>query len=102
MADQTHPKPKGPATVSIPELRAVFDGRVISPDDAAYDGARKVFYGGIDRRPAAVVRARDAADVSRTVSLAREGGLELAVRGGGHSPAGHGTTDGGSCSTSRA
>src|SRR3712207_1910797 len=95
MTDLTHQRPIGPATVSIPGLRAVFDGRVISPDDDAYDSARGVFYGDTDRHPAAIVRARDASDVSRTVSLAREGGLELAVRGGGHSPAGHGTTDGG-------
>jgi FAD/FMN-containing dehydrogenase len=85
-----------PATaLVVPELRAVLHGRVITPDDAAYDGARTVFYGGIDRRPAAIVRPKDATDVSRVVSLARERGLELAVRSGGHSTAGHGTTDGG-------
>jgi FAD/FMN-containing dehydrogenase len=54
-----------------------------------------VFYGKFDRRPAVIIRARDAADVSRVASLARETGLELAVRGGGHSLAGHGTSDGG-------
>jgi FAD/FMN-containing dehydrogenase len=68
---------------------------VIAPDDADYDGARRVFYPGIDRRPAAIIRVADAGDVSRLVSLAREGGLELAVRSGGHSGAGHSTTDGG-------
>jgi FAD/FMN-containing dehydrogenase len=82
-----------PALVS--ELRAAFDGRVISPDDPGYDEARSVFNGGIDRRPAAIVRARDASDVSRVVTLARESGTELAVRSGGHSGAGHSTTDGG-------
>ena len=75
-------------------LRAVVAGRVIAPGTVEYDRARTVSY-GIDRRPAAVVRARSAADVSRVVRLAREHGLELAVRSGGHSPAGHGTTDGG-------
>ena len=54
-----------------------------------------VFYGGIDRRPAVIVRPTDASDVSQVVSLARETGLELAVRSGGHSLAGHSTTDGG-------
>jgi len=81
--------------ISIPDLRAAFNGRVIAPDDAEYDDARTVFYGGFDRRPAVIVRAADAADVSRVISLARETGLELAVRSGGHSPAGHSVSDGG-------
>ena len=82
-------------SVPVSELRAAFDGRVISPDDPGYGEARTVFLGGIDRRPAAIVRARDATDVSRVVALARESGTELAVRSGGHSGAGHSTTDGG-------
>ena len=90
-----------PTTISIPELRATLDGRVIAPDDAGYDEARAVFYGGIDRRPAGIIRVASAADVSQVVSLARETGLNLAVRSGGHSLAGHSTTDGGSCSTFR-
>ncbi len=81
--------------ISIPQLRAAFNGRVIAPDDARYDKARTVFYGGFDRRPAVIVRAADATDVSRVVSLARETGLELAVRSGGHSVAGHSVSDGG-------
>ncbi|MEW5940913.1 MAG: FAD-binding oxidoreductase [Chloroflexota bacterium] len=81
--------------ISIPELRAVFNGRVIAPEDAGYDKARAVFYGGIDRRPGAIVRAADAGDVARVVSLARENGFELAVRSGGHSIAGHSATEGG-------
>jgi FAD/FMN-containing dehydrogenase len=79
----------------VPQLRSVLSGRVIAPDDAAYDEARAVFYGGIDRRPAAIVRPADATDVSRVVSLARESGLELAVRSGGHSTAGHSVSEGG-------
>jgi FAD/FMN-containing dehydrogenase len=82
-------------TTSIPRLRTVFDGRVLAPGDDGYDEARTVFYGGIDRRPALIVRVQNATDVSRAVSLARESGLELAVRSGGHSPAGHGVSDGG-------
>src|SRR5215210_596649 len=81
--------------ISIPKLRAVLNGRVITPDDAAYDEARAVFYGGIDRRPALVIRIADATDVSRVITLARESGLELAVRSGGHSVAGHSFSDGG-------
>jgi hypothetical protein len=63
-----------PTTLSISKLRAVLNGRVIAPDDPRYDEARTVFYGGIDRRPAVIVRVADAADVSRVVSLARETG----------------------------
>jgi hypothetical protein len=84
-----------PTTFSISELRATFKGRVIGPDDAGYDEARRAFPGDIDCYPAAIVRVEDAADVSRVVSLARETGLELAVKSGGHSGAGHSTTDGG-------
>ena len=51
--------------------------------------------GTIDRRPAMIVRAADAADVSRVITLARETGTELAVRSGGHSPAGHSASEGG-------
>lgn len=80
---------------SISELRALFNGRVIAPDDPRYEEARTPFYGGVDKHPAAIVRVADAGDVSRLVSLAREHGFELAVRSGGHSGAGHCTSDGG-------
>jgi FAD/FMN-containing dehydrogenase len=70
-------------------------GRLIRPEDSGYDGARTVFYGGIDRCPALIVRVADATDVSRVVAFAQEGGLDLAVRSGGHSIAGHSTTEGG-------
>jgi FAD/FMN-containing dehydrogenase len=82
-------------TLSIPELRGGVTGRVIAPGDDGYDEARTVFYGGFDRRPAAIVRTADAADVSRIVSVARETGVELAVRSGGHSVAGHSVSEGG-------
>lgn len=76
------------------DLRGSFGERVLLPADAGYDLARRVRY-GVERRPAAVVMARDVDDVSKAIMLARERGLELAVRGGGHSPAGHGGTEGG-------
>jgi FAD/FMN-containing dehydrogenase len=82
-------------SISIPELRDNFDGRVTAPGDPGYDQARKVFYGKWDRRPAAVVRPVSAAEVARVVGLARDRGLELAVRSGGHSLAGHSASDGG-------
>ena len=80
---------------SVPELRAQLSGEVIGPEDSAYGEARQVIFKGIDRKPAAVVRAAGAEDVSGVVSLARESGLELAVRSGGHSRAGYGTSEGG-------
>ena len=81
--------------LSLPELRGLVAGRVIGPGDEGYDAARGVVNGLFDRRPAAIVRVANAEDVVRVVGLARRTGLELAVRSGGHSPAGHSTTDGG-------
>jgi FAD/FMN-containing dehydrogenase len=77
------------------ELTNDVKGRVIAPDDPEYDAARQVFYGGIDRRPAAIVRVADATDVARVIAHARDSGMELAVRSGGHSTAGHGVSEGG-------
>jgi len=87
--------PSKSKSISIPQFQGEVKGRVIGPEDADYDNARTVFPGGIDRRPAAIVRVADAMDISRVVTLARQGGFELAVRSGGHSAAGHGVTDGG-------
>jgi FAD/FMN-containing dehydrogenase len=84
-----------PEIISIEKLRADIRGRVIGPDDPEYDEARTVFYGGIDRRPAVIVRVANDADVVRVVSLARETRLELAVRSGGHSIPGHSVSEGG-------
>ncbi|HEU5224699.1 MAG TPA: FAD-binding oxidoreductase [Actinomycetota bacterium] len=83
-----------PDTTLVQEFRRRLTGRVIAPDDDGYDEARTIFYGGYDRRPAVIARVADAADVSTVIRLAREGGLELAVRSGGHSVAGHSASDG--------
>jgi FAD/FMN-containing dehydrogenase len=83
------------SSLSIPDLRAAVTGRVIAPGHADYDAARTVFVGGIDRHPAAIVRVTDATDVARVIAVARETGLELAVRSGGHSNGGLGMSEGG-------
>src|SRR5512138_1418440 len=70
-------------------------GRVVTPDDPDYDRTRAVFYGGIDKRPAAIVRVASVDDVRHVIAAARDGGYELAIRSGGHSVVGHSTTDGG-------
>ena len=70
-------------------------GRLTGPEDAGYDEARKVFNAMIDRRPALIARCADADDVARVVGFARDHGLPLAVRGGGHNGAGLGVVDDG-------
>jgi FAD/FMN-containing dehydrogenase len=81
--------------ISTEQLRSQLGGELIGPEDAGYDEARQVFFKGIDRRPLAVARVANADDVARVVTAAREGGVELAVRSGGHSRPGYGTSDGG-------
>jgi FAD/FMN-containing dehydrogenase len=68
-------------------------GQLIRPGDAAYDQARAVYNGMIDKHPAAIARCRDVADVIACVRFASQHGIELAVRGGGHSAAGLGVAD---------
>ncbi len=80
---------------TITDLRSQVRGEVIAPGDADYEEARKVHNGMIDKRPAAVIRVANAGDVMRAVRYAREGGLAVAIRGGGHSAPGFGTCDGG-------
>jgi len=75
------------------ELRASFRGRLIGPRDAGYDEARRVWNGMIDKRPALIAQCKETADVARAVSFAREKGLAVAVRGGGHNVAGTAACD---------
>ena len=88
-------KTNHPTTMSISELRSTFNGNVIAPGDAEYDQARATFYGGIDHHPAVIIRVRDAHEVARVVDLARDTGMELSIRSGGHSVVGHSVSDGG-------
>jgi FAD/FMN-containing dehydrogenase len=75
------------------ELRAVFRGELIEPGDERYDDARSVYNGMIDRRPRLIAQVADTTDVIAAVGLARETGIPLAVRGGGHNAGGLGVWD---------
>jgi FAD/FMN-containing dehydrogenase len=79
----------------IRQLRETVKGRVIEPGDADYDASRKVMMGGIDRRPAAIVRVAGVDDIRAVVALAGATGVELAIRSGGHSAKGDSTSEGG-------
>ena len=83
------------ATLTLDTLRAQVRGAVIGTDDEGYEQARHVFNGMIDKHPSVIVRAANAGDVIAAVNHAREGRLNLSVRGGSHSVPGFGTNDGG-------
>jgi FAD/FMN-containing dehydrogenase len=77
------------------QIAQAFTGRLITPSDEDYDEHRQVHNGLIDKHPALIARCGGVADIVDAVRLARASGLEVAVRGGGHNVAGHGTVDGG-------
>src|SRR5215470_10039187 len=79
----------------LTELRRSFAGAVLAPTDAGFDAARHCFNTLVDRRPAVIARCFGADDVARAFGFARAHALEVAVRGGGHNPAGHCVCDGG-------
>ena len=81
--------------LAVSELRERVRAPIITADDPGYDDARAVWNAMSDKRPLAIVRAEQVADVVGAVNFAREGGLELSVRGGGHSAPGFGTNDAG-------
>lgn len=83
------------AAAAATQLKDTVKGRVITPQDPDYDAARTLFIGGMDRHPAVIARPVDAEDVARVIALARATGLELAIRSGGHSGAGHSVCEGG-------
>jgi FAD/FMN-containing dehydrogenase len=82
-------------SAAVQNLRSRFAGSIVTPADEGYDEARAVWNGMIDRRPAVIARCTSVADVQAAVDLARESGMTVAVRGGGHSASGHGTCDDG-------
>lgn len=81
--------------IAIGLLARQVRGTVLTAGDAGYDEARALYNARIDRRPAVIVQPRDAADVSLALSFAREHGLPLAARGGGHSTPGFSAVEGG-------
>lgn len=77
------------------ELAANFRGQILKPTDAAYEDARRVHNGLVDKRPALIARCHGVADVVEALDVSRRLGLEVAVRGGGHDLAGRATIDDG-------
>jgi hypothetical protein len=82
-------------SLELDELRTAMSGPVLDAMSPGYDEARKVWNADHDRRPALIARCGSTADVVAAVNYARERGLEIAVRGGGHSPTGASTVDDG-------
>jgi FAD/FMN-containing dehydrogenase len=79
----------------LTELRRSVSGAVVAPGDPGYDLVRRCFNALVDRRPAAIVRCHGPSDVGTAFDFSQAQGLEVAVRGGGHNPAGHCVCDGG-------
>ena len=88
------PIPKA-KTADLECLRGFLHGPLILPGDEGYDEARSIWNGAIDRRPACIARCTGVADVVAAVRFARDTGVEVAVRGGGHNVAGTATCDDG-------
>jgi FAD/FMN-containing dehydrogenase len=82
-------------TLDLDALRSGLTGRVVTPADADYEPMRIVGSGAVDARPTVIVRPATAQDVAFAVTTAQDAGLEIAVRSGGHSGAGHSTVEGG-------
>ncbi|MGA8544209.1 MAG: FAD-binding oxidoreductase [Mycobacterium sp.] len=79
----------------VTSLAERFSGQILTPEDQDYDVARGIHNGLIDKRPALIARCLNTADVIDAVNTARDAGLEVSVRGGGHNVAGKSVTEGG-------
>lgn len=84
-----------PLSATVRQHLASFSGTVLFPGDANYDDIRRVQNGLIDKRPAVIARCKNTADVVVAVQAARQTGLEISIRGGGHNVAGRAVTEGG-------
>jgi len=82
-------------TEATAELAKTFWGELLQPSDPAYEEARKVHNGLVNKRPALIARCRGVADIVAAVELAKRLNLDVAVRGGGHNVAGRASVDGG-------
>jgi FAD/FMN-containing dehydrogenase len=83
------------SATNISELTSGFKGEVVLPGNGAYESARKIWNGMIDKRPGLIARCSGTPDIVRAVNFARDHGLLLAVRGGGHNIAGNALCDDG-------
>ena len=83
------------AEADVEAFKARLHGDLLIPGDADYDNSRTIWNAMIDRRPALIVRCRDRSDVTRAVDFARDNGLLLSIRGGGHNIAGNAVCEGG-------
>jgi FAD binding domain/Berberine and berberine like len=91
-------KPMAQPQIALPalaKLRSKFAGTVLQPDDPEYDNVRALHNGLIDKRPAVIARCRNEVDIAASIAFAREHGLEIAVRGGGHNVSGRASVEGG-------
>lgn len=82
-------------TGTLASLRASMSGAVVVPGDAEFEKARRIWNASADRRPALIALCQGTSDVQRTLALATDAGLPVAIRSGGHSVAGFSTCDDG-------
>src|ERR1051325_9566409 len=76
-------------------LKKKIKGQIVLPEDSGYDEVRKIWNAMIDRRPALIVRCKDANDIANAVTFGRTNGLEISIRGAGHNIAGNALVDNG-------
>ena len=91
----TTPTQLSPPAAAAHRLRSSLHGTVLAAADAPYDAARQIWNGAVGHRPALIAHCADDQDITAAVRAAREHGLPLSVRGGGHDWAGRALSDGG-------